>query len=161
MEIKFYKPRDLLLQKYIASFYYLKRQPEDKPVIYVAFPGICYFVSINENSQSVMQDEYKKFIHSSGESPVSDFIYNFDKPHFIEYQGATSELNICFKPLGINAFLEDNLSVYSSNYSTPFYPFEDYGQFLADVGSIKNIENKKKSLIVKIGKLINLIVKYK
>ncbi|HEX8637821.1 MAG TPA: helix-turn-helix domain-containing protein [Pyrinomonadaceae bacterium] len=142
MEIKFYKPRDLLLQKYIESFYYLKRQPEDKPVIYVAFPGICYFVSINESSQSVMQEEHKKFIHVAGESPVSDFIYNFDKPHFIEYQGATSELNICFKPLGINAFLEDNLSVYSSNYSTPFYPFEDYGQFLADVGSIKNIENK-------------------
>lgn len=142
MEIRFYKPHSLLLQKYIASFYYLKRQPEDNPVIYVAFPGLCYFVSINENAQSVMQDEYKKFTHVSGTAPVSDFIYNFDKPHFIEYQGATSELNICFKPLGINAFLEENLSVYSSNYSTPFYPFEDYGQFLADVNSTENIENK-------------------
>jgi AraC-like DNA-binding protein len=142
MEIQFYKPSNSLLQKYIESFYILRRQPEDKPVIYVAFPGICYFVTINENSQSIMQNEYTKFTHSPGALPVSDFIYNFDKPHFIEYEGAASELNICFKPLGINAFLENKLTSYSSNYSTPFYPFEDYRQYLADISSIKNIENK-------------------
>lgn len=142
MEIKFYKPSNPLLQKYIESFYILIRQPEDKPVIYVAFPGICYFVTINENSQSIIQNEYTRFMHRPGQLPVSDLIYNFDKPHFIGYEGATSELNICFNPLGINAFLENKLTSYSSNYSTPFYPFEDYQQYLANINSIKNIEKK-------------------
>lgn len=142
MEIKFYKPENSLLQKYIESFYVLLRRPEDKPVIYVAFPGTGYFVSLSENSQSIIQGEYKRFTYRPGRLPGSDFIYNFDKPHFIEYEGGVCELNICFKPLGINAFLENKLIHYSSNYSTPFYPFEDYRQYLADIGSIKNIEDK-------------------
>jgi AraC-like DNA-binding protein len=142
MEIQFYKPSNPLLQNCIESFYILTRQPEDKPVIYVAFPGMGYFITINENSRYIMQGEYTRFMHRPDQLPISHLIYNFDKPHFIEYEGATSELNICFKPLGINAFLENKLTIYSADYSTPFYPFDDYRQYLADIGSIKNIEDK-------------------
>jgi len=142
MKIEFYRPKNSLLQKYIEGFYVLLRQAEDKPVVYVAFPGTGYFVTINENSQSEIRNEYKKFIHRPNQLPLSDLIYNFDKPHFIAYQGTTSELNICFKPLGINAFLENNLSLYSSNYSTPFYPFEDYRQYLEDLSELKTISDK-------------------
>lgn len=142
MEIKFFKPNNPLLQKYIESFYVLTRQPHDKPVIYVAFPGTGYFVTINENSESIRQNEYTRFVHHPGQLPISDFIYNFDEPHFIEYEGATSELNICFKPLGLNAFLENKLTSYSANYSTPFYPFEDYRQYLANISTMKNVEDK-------------------
>jgi AraC-like DNA-binding protein len=142
MDIKFYKPGNSLLQKYIESFYILTRQPEDTPLIYVAFPSIGYFVTINENSQTILQNEYTRFMHRPDQLPISNLIYNFDKPHFIEYEGATCELNICFKPLGINAFLGNKLTSYSLNYSTPFYPFEDYQQYLADISSIKNIEDK-------------------
>lgn len=142
MEIKFYQPSNPLLQKYIECFYFLTRQPAEKPVVYAAFPGICYFVTINENSQSSIENEYKRFIHKPGARPVSELIYNFDKPHFIEYRGAARELNICFKPLGVNAFLKNKLASYGSDYSTPFYPFADYQAYLADMCSMKKIENK-------------------
>lgn len=142
MKIEFYEPSNQLLKKYIGGFYALTREAKDKPVMYVAFPGVGYFVSINEKSQSAMRNEYKSFVHNPDKLPISELIYNFDKPHFIEYRGATSELTICFKPLGINAFLKNKLTDYSSDYSTPFYPFDDYQQFLAEIYSAKNIENK-------------------
>lgn len=106
MEIKFYRPRNLLLQNYIENFYYLTLLPDEEPVVYVAFPSTFYFVTVNENALSITQKEYKSFIHRPGERPVSELIFNFEKPHFIEYRGGASELNICFKPLGINAFLK-------------------------------------------------------
>ena len=142
MEVKFYEPSNSLLQKYIECFYFLTRQPDEKPVVYVAFPGIYYFITINENSRSITRNEYKRFVHHPGAGTVSEFIYNFGKPHFIEYEGMTNELNICFKPLGLNAFLENKLTTYSSNYSTPFYPFEDYQEYLEEICSMKKIENK-------------------
>lgn len=142
MEIKFFKPKNSLLQNYIGGFYVLIRQPQDKPVMYVAFPGVGYFVTINENSNKTVCGEYIKFVHSSKKMPISDFIHNFDRPHFFGYEGATNELNICFKPLGINAFLEKKLSSYSWDFSTPFYPFQDYQQHLSEIAATEQIETK-------------------
>src|SRR5215216_2899029 len=142
MEIKFYKPQNPLLQKYIESFYILRRQPTDEAMTYLAFPGIYYFVSINENSVGVSKDNCKKFTYSFGKRPVSSFIYNFDKPDFISYEGETCELNICFKPLGINAFLEKELAFYEPSPSAQFTPFPDYQTYLLDILSIENIDDK-------------------
>lgn len=142
MEIKFYEPSNDQLRKYIDRFYFLIRRREDKPVVYAAFPGTGYFVTVNENSKSLTQKEYKRFTYSVCELPLSELIFNFHKPHFIEYSGPTTELNICFKPLGINAFLENKLLNYTTGYSSLFYPFDDYRDYLAELGSILGLEKK-------------------
>lgn len=142
MLIEFFKPNSSQLQKYIEGFYVLTRQPDDKPVMYVAFPGSGYFVTINENSKITIRGDFKHIMQSRGELPVSKLLYNFDKPHFYGYEGATSELNICFKPLGINAFLDNKLNNYSSNCSTQFHPFADYRQYLHELNSAQSIDSK-------------------
>jgi hypothetical protein len=98
MKIKLYKPENQLLQQHIESFYILTRKPVDKTVTYIAFPGIRYFVSINENSIITGNEHCFKFKHFPDKSPVSNFIYNLNKPHFFSMKGKqmnlTSALNL-------------------------------------------------------------------
>lgn len=146
MEIKLYKPANPLLQQYIESFYILTRKSEEKTVTYIAFPTTRYFVSINENSEITGNVNRFKFEHHPNKPPVSNLIYNLDKPHFFHYQGETNEFNICFKPLGLNAFLEKDLRSYPCGYFTVFEPFLDYRNRIADVLSRENDEDKVRAM---------------
>ena len=135
-----------MLHQYIESFYILTRKSEEKTDAYIAFPTTRYFVSINKNSAITGNRYCFSFRHSSNNSLDSNFIYNLDKPHFFRYEGETDEFNICFKPLGLNAFLEEDLNSYPGGYFTPFKPFHDYQNRIADILSIKNIEEKIKAM---------------
>jgi AraC-like DNA-binding protein len=146
MEIKLYKPANPSLQQYIESFYILTRKPEEKTTTYIAFPTTRYFVSINENSEIKGNSCRFKFVHSPNKQPASNFIYNLDKPHFFQYEGETNEFNICFKPLGLNAFLEEDLNSYPSGYFTHFEPFPDYQNCMADIFSTETIQEKVKAM---------------
>src|SRR5262249_2654653 len=48
----------------------------------------------------------------------------------------------CFKPLGVNAFLEKELVFYGQNRPEAFAPFPDYPAYLLEILSIKNIDDK-------------------
>lgn len=146
MEIKLYKPANLVLKLYIESFYTLTRKSKENTVTYIAFPTTRYFVSINKNSAITGNRYCFSFRHSSNKSLNSNFIYNLDKPHFFQYEGETNEFNICFKPLGLNAFLKKDLKSYPFSYFTPFEPFCDFKDRIAGILSIENIEEKVKAM---------------
>jgi AraC-like DNA-binding protein len=146
MEIKLYKPANQSLLPYIESFYILKRNPEEKPLTYIAFPTTRYFVGFNANSKITGNERCFSINHSANKSLASNFIYNLDKPHFFQYKGETNEFNVCFKPLGLNAFLENDLSTYPCGYFTAFQPFPDYKNRIADILSVANDEDKIRAM---------------
>jgi AraC-like DNA-binding protein len=138
MEIKLYQPRNPLLQQYIECFYTLSRRPEEKPVTYIAFPGIFSMVCLNLKTR-VELTENNLTITSCPDNPLETIlICDFDKAGRVRYEGATDEIVIYFKPLGINAFLDKDLRYYLQSPHVYFTPFEDYKPRMIEIFSLEN-----------------------
>jgi len=62
----------------------------------------------------------------------------------IEYSGAANEITICFKPLGLNAFLEQPVGCYAKNdtLESDFLPFPDFLREMKAIMELPNDEQK-------------------
>jgi AraC-like DNA-binding protein len=149
MEIKLFKPRNLRLQQYIECFYTLTRTEEDEPFSYLTFPNNFTIHTIDSNSATIIE---KNNITATANVPLNG-LDSFLAPHANQpllnsyERGKSNEITIYFKPLGINAFLENPLSFYyqSQNF---FTPFSDYQTRMIEILVATDDD-------VKIGKLEN------
>lgn len=139
MRIKTFKPHNKELQKYIDSFYILEHSRNEKKISYLTFPSVISFVSVEQNSESIITS--KKIITKFSESKSinTSLVCRFNKPICFQYEGDIKEICIYFKPLGLNAFLVKSLEAYSTSYYNTFVPFSGYEKSMQ---TILNIENE-------------------
>ncbi len=133
MLIKIYTPKDFVLKKLIECFYICYRDENDSPKSYLTFPtsncSLVAFVNSDViNLENIIQVKYNK--NNSFHSYLTS---KFTQPKLIQYQGKAKEINIYFKPLGINEFLDKNLSYYIEDFFTPFIPFDDYENSMREI----------------------------
>jgi AraC-like DNA-binding protein len=148
MEIKLFKPKSHLLHKYIQCFYILTRKAEENPISYFTFPTNFTIHSIDSKAATILN---KNSITATAHPPENG-LDSFLAPHAYQpllnrYEsGEANEITIYFKPLGINAFLEDPLSFYYDNRQMQFIPFADYRPKMIEILSIKENESKIQEL---------------
>jgi AraC-like DNA-binding protein len=143
MEIRVYKPRNQQLQQYIECFYTLTRTEDDKPFSYLTFPNNFTIHTIDANSATIIKENN---ITATANVPLNG-LDSFLAPHTNQpllnsyERGIVNEITIYFKPLGINAFLENTLGFY---YKTqyPFIPFLDYQSKMIEILSLNDDETK-------------------
>jgi AraC-like DNA-binding protein len=143
MEIRVYKPQNQQLQQYIECFYTLTRTEKDEPFSYLTFPNNFTIHTIDSNSATIIKENN---ITATANVPVNG-LDSFLAPHTNQpllnsyERGNSNEITIYFKPLGINAFLENTLGFY---YKTqyPFIPFLDYQAKMIEILSVKDDEIK-------------------
>ena len=144
MNIQLFRPKNIILQNFIEYFYFLTRQADEEPTTYLTFPNIYSMVSISRNA--IIKSEGNKVTvnFSSDNLLVSGLAVRYKKPLLIEYAGAANEITICFKPLGLNAFLDHPISYYANNepLATEFTPFVDYISKMNDIMMIRENENR-------------------
>lgn len=140
MEIRLCKPQNQILQKYIECFYTIKRSQSDEPITYLGFPSFNTFVIVCNNAEINLQQENITIAHSHNCLPESLLICDFEKSGFTRYTGETFEITIYFKPLGLNAFLDENLINYKTSSVSHFQPFDDYQTKMAEIFAISNEE---------------------
>lgn len=146
MEIKLFKPESTLLQPYIECFYTLTRTPDEPPVAYLGFPTYYTFVVLYDQAKISIQAESGAISHALGAKPESFLIMDFEKPGMWSYQGATSEISVYFKPLGLNAFLPKALATYKTATISLFSPFPDYQKKCIEIFSLSGAEEKIQAL---------------
>ncbi|HCQ11695.1 MAG TPA: hypothetical protein DIU01_00175 [Flavobacterium sp.] len=79
MEIKFFKPKNEVLQKYIEGYYFLTNSKSDLPLEYYTFPNNYSIISIIENSE-VIYSESKVIVKEKKGTPLSsDLICHYKK----------------------------------------------------------------------------------
>ena len=123
MEIKFFKPKNEILQKYIEGYYFLTNSKTDLPVEYYTFPNNYSIISIIENSE-VIYSENRAIVKEKKGTPLnSDLICHYKKPIKLCYEGNINEITFYFKPLGLNAFLEKSLCHYTNDFFFELYTF--------------------------------------
>ncbi len=142
MKIKVSSPTNPLLKKYIESIYILTHTSEEKPVKYITFPSIFTIVSSSEKSRAMTKDNQLTIRECDDNEVETNLVSDFNKPVYVQYEGKINEITIYFKPLAINAFLEQDLSHYNSSNFSEFSPFEDYRKAMIDILSLQNDTEK-------------------
>ena len=142
MEIKFFKPKSEILQKYIEGYYFLTNSKSDLPLEYYTFPNNYSIISIIENSE-VIYSENKAIVKEKKGTPLSsDLICHYKKPIKLSYEGNINEITFYFKPLGLNAFLEKSLCHYTNDFFSNFIPFDDYKEIFTSILKENNLDKK-------------------
>ena len=126
MVIKFFKPKNEILQKYIEGYYFLTNSKSDLPIEYYTFPNNYSIISIVENAEIIYLENQGIIKEKKDNQFNSDLICHYKKPIKLSYEGNINEITFYFKPLGINAFLDKTLSNFTSNFFSNFQPFDDY-----------------------------------
>lgn len=142
LEIKFYTPKNKTLQQYIAGYYFLTNSPTTAPVSYFTFPNNYSIVSVLQDATVEFADNSGIIKECKGQPITSDLICHYKKPIKISYQGTINELTFYFKPLGLNAFLDQSLCSYTNDFFANFVPFTDYNNYFLQVLNEKNIETR-------------------
>lgn len=146
MKIKVYSPSNPLLKKYIESIYILTHTAEEEPAKYITFPSIFTIVSSSEKSKSITKGNQLIIRQCDDNEVETNLVSDFNKPVYVQYEGKINEITIYFKPLAINAFLEQNLNHYNSSNFSEFSPFEDYRKSMIDILSLQNDTEKIEAL---------------
>ena len=144
MNIQLYRPQNIILQNFIEYFYILTKHIDEEPITYLTFPNIYSMVSISRNATIKAVGNKVTVDFSSDNVMVSGLAVRYKQPLLIEYTGAANEVTICFKPMGLNAFLEHPLSYYAKNETlvTEFIPFVDFVSKMNVVMLIQDNEKK-------------------
>ena len=142
MEIKYYKPKNEILQNYIEGYYFLNNSQRSAPISYFTFPNNYSIVSIMKDATVEYAENSGVIKECKGSELTSDLICHYKKPIKISYQGTIDELTFYFKPLGLNAFLNQPLSHYTNSFFSDFVPFNDYKDYFNLVLNETNIENR-------------------
>lgn len=142
MKIKVYSPSNPLLKKYIECIYLLTRTFEEEPARYITFPSIFTIVSISEKSKAITKGNQLIIGQYDDNDMETNLVSNFNKQVYVQYEGKINEITIYFKPLAINAFLEQDLNHYNSSNFSEFLPFEDYRETMIDILSLQNDAEK-------------------
>ncbi|MEG1589288.1 helix-turn-helix domain-containing protein [Chryseobacterium sp.] len=145
MQLKFYKPTNELLRKYLEGYYFIQKGKRSDPLHYRTFPNNYTIVTVMQNA-SLSQDNSKIMIKPSEKKGIySNMVYRYNSPIEIFYEEPINELTIYFKPLGINFFIENTEIFFAQDYTKEivFNPFAD---FKAEMHKILNLHDSKKQL---------------
>lgn len=140
LEIKFYQPKSQILQKYLEGYYFLSQKEDDPTVEYLTFPNNYNIISIYENTEIIYSENQVTARGKENEPFSSDMICHYKKPIKIVNIGKLNELTFYFKPLGLNRFINQKLSEFTTDFFSNFIPFDDYKIVMQTILREKNRE---------------------
>jgi len=144
MNIQLFRPQNVLLKNFIEYFYILTKHADEEPIAYLTFPNIYPMVSINQHASIKTAGNTVIVDFNANNRVVSGLAARYKQPLLIKYTGAANEITICFKPLGLNAFLEQPLSHYAKNdtLENNFLPFIDFHREMNLIMQLQSDEQK-------------------
>jgi AraC-like DNA-binding protein len=143
MKVNAYKPNNELLASVIECFYFLSREDGEPNTRYLTFPSVNSIWSINSNTKVVKNQNIYQIQEAKNTLINSAIVCRFKEAFCFEYRGAAEEITVYFKPLGINAFLDKPLNVYTEGIENLFLPFEDLREFFQTIFNEKLSEKEK------------------
>lgn len=126
MRVQFFKPKNPFLEPYLEGYYFLEKEADEASVTYLTFPNNFSIISVLQNTEIVFEDHSVFIRQKPGNHFSSDLICHYKKPIRIIYEGAIQEITFYFKPLGLNAFIDQPLQHYTGHFFSSFAPHPDY-----------------------------------
>lgn len=133
MKLDFYKPKSQLLQKYIEKYYFVSADNNARNISYKTFPNNWVFLTTNQNITVETTNNEVTIAATSEENIITCIVSQYIAPMQIHYKELVNELTICFKPLGINQFLENTNDIFSKQMMIDFSFLPDYNEFVKEL----------------------------
>lgn len=124
--MKFYTPKNKLLQKYIEGYYFISSDGEQAPLKYYTFPSNFFILSISHFAEVIVNDHQIIVRKSPTENLVTDFVSGYKKPIEVICEDWVPEITIYFKPLGINRFVQKPEQFFKTTIGLDLNPFDDW-----------------------------------
>jgi AraC-like DNA-binding protein len=141
LKLQFYIPENETLRKYIEGYYFIADDESEGVEEYFTFPNNYSIVSINSDSSVTFSENQISIVPSAEKNIYASLIYNYTTPITIHYERPIREITIYFKPLGINRFVDNLETMFSSRQPVEFvFHFED---FEAEMNRIFHITDRQ------------------
>ncbi len=126
MYFKFINTKNENLSRYLEGFYIFQKDDTDQELQYTVFSSNHIILSIYRFADYA-QEQDKVIIQENRDRPfLSLLTTTVETPLCCTYKGAVREMTFCFKPLGFNHFLDQDLRHYFQKGCIPFSPFPDF-----------------------------------
>ncbi|KAF2514875.1 helix-turn-helix domain-containing protein [Flavobacterium foetidum] len=145
MKIKFYKPINKILEKYIEGYYFIDEDNQSDAISYWTFPNNYTIVTITQNGSLKQSDNKIVIVPSEKKNIFSNITYRYNTPIEIFYLKPLNEVTIYFKPMGIHFFL-DKVENYYDEDSTKEIEFNPFSDFKTKMGEIFGILDREKQI---------------
>ncbi|MFC0076510.1 helix-turn-helix domain-containing protein [Flavobacterium procerum] len=145
MRVKFYKPINETLKKYIKGYYFFLEKDEYDSICYWTFPNNYNIVSVTQNVSIIKRDNKIMITPSKEKNIFSHITYRYDTPIEIFYEKPLNEITIYFEPLGLN-FFTDKVEVYYSKDNTKEVEFDPFPDFKKEMEKIFSIQEREKQI---------------
>lgn len=108
MEIKLFKPKNPILQKYVECFYTLTQEQDAKVTTYLTFPNIFTIILINTNAKTLVTGNKITLSYCPYNKLETYLARHFNDPVWVQYEGKTNEkemfINVLFSILICSIF---------------------------------------------------------
>jgi len=146
MILKVYQPESPILKRYIECFYILEKTAAEKPITYFTFPSIYSIVTISAQTSTFVTPDKIITTHCPAAPIETNLVCDFNQPVLISYDGKINEITTYFKPLGLNAFITDDLRHYTAGTFPDFNPYDDYKEAMTSILSLVDHQDRIKAL---------------
>lgn len=142
MNVKFYKPKNSILKKFIEGYYFIANNDISTPLKYLTFPNNFCILSVNHNSDIILEENRIIIKPSTQNKVLADLVFRYNYPIEVYYEGPINEITIYFKPLGLNYFMND-LDFFAKRENIVDYnPFSDFKSKMKQIFHNKNQEQQ-------------------
>lgn len=151
MEIKYYKPSNSELSKYIEGYYFLSPDKNIGNLNYYTFPNNYSILAVTyDGITKVVQD--KIIVREEKNNGIDcSFVGSYIKPIEVFYDKEVLELTIYFKPFGINQFIDADVAGKKINHYFPYDDFKSFFEYLLLLNDRnKQIEDLENYLLTKL-----------
>lgn len=146
MELKFYKPKNEILSNFIEGYYFLTQKETESTVEYLTFPNNYSIISVYQNTEIIFSENQAILRGKEGNPFESDLICHYKKPIKVICEGNLNEITFYFKPLGLNAFLNQPLCHYTNEFFSSFIPFDDYQSTM--IAALNENDHEKRGTLI-------------
>jgi len=154
IHVKFHKPKNKVLQKYIEGFYFLSAQENSPEIRYWTFPNNCCILTFNQNFEVEVQDQVVYLNTSKQPNSMTSLVSRYTEPMQIRYKELIDEVTIYFKPLGINQFVKDTQYLFSKKTHLNFIFSPDFNEAMQSIinkeEEAEQIEELERFLVSKL-----------
>lgn len=126
MYFNFIQTKNEALARYFEGFYIFQKDKKDADLQYTVFSSNHVILSIYRFADYQLEEDKVTVLEQPDKQFLSLLTIAVETPLCCAYKGAVREISFCFKPLGFNHFMEEELRHYFQKGSFPFLPFPDF-----------------------------------
>jgi AraC-like DNA-binding protein len=122
----FIKTKNEALARYFEGFYIFQKSATDADLQYTVFSSNHVILSIYRFAGYEMEPDRILVSEQADKQFLSLLTIAVETPLCCSYKGVVKEMSFCFKPLGFNHFVGEELRHYFQKGCFPFLPFPDF-----------------------------------